>query len=370
MAEIFQNDLSSVLAGLPAWDSEPHDTFSADVLITAVGFEDRMPVLLKRWLASSGQKKRCILICYTTNSEDNMVNLKECRRLLDAAGIPYVEVKYQQNTLAVRVSEQVGKANSEVGVLVDISSMASFVFFPLFRALVDILEQKHLWIGYVEAEDYFPTVDEWQDFQQNLAEKDLVEKARYFDDQYFQSKGGDTIFECVAFVGCNPSQLPVKIVMVPNFSFHRIFNMREYAQRSYAGGRKETKWIVGTPPDREKNGWRTDAVYKLCNCPKNVVYCCTFNYKDMISKLQSMWEACYLEKSMCIAYMGSKAQHFGTFLFLLMHPEVALLLSEPREFVANRYSKGVGKQWFLDCGDPTEMTKRLRLWNCLSFSWT
>src|SRR3712207_8526259 len=45
--------------------------------------------------------------------------------------------------------------------------------------------------------------------------------------------------------------------------------------------------------------------------------------------------------------LGSKMQHLGTFLFLQMHPEVGLVLSEPNDFVAGRFSQGIGQVWVM-----------------------
>jgi hypothetical protein len=157
--------------------------------------------------------------------------------------------------------------------------------------------------------------------------------------------------------------------MMPNFSFHRIFNMREYALGSLNIDRTDVQWIIGEPPNKQENGWRPDAVYKLCNQPNHCAYCCTFNYKDVFAKLQGIWEDNYTTRSLHIATLGSKAQHLGTFLFLLMHQEVSLLLSEPTSFVADRFSGGIGKLWQLEFGSIQDLTHGLQRWNRLDFVW-
>jgi len=247
--------------------------------------------------------------------------------------------------------------------------MASFVMYPVLRAVVDALPERHLTIGYSEALKYYPERTEWESFGKTLSGKDIVGRAELFDNQYFQSTGAEQVYEAMSFVGKNPSEFPGKLVIIPNFSFHRVFNMWEYAMDSLNVDRTDVQWIIREPPNKEENGWRADAVYKLCNQPKNCDYCCTLNYKDVFAKLQAVWEENYSTRSLYIATLGSKAQHLGTLLFLLMHPDVSLLLSEPTSFVAERFSEGVGNLRQLSFGSIETLARALQGWNRLDFVW-
>lgn len=255
------------------------------------------------------------------------------------------------------------------GILVDISSMASFVMYPVLRAILDAMPEQNLTIGYAEAQKYYPEQAEWESFWKTLSGKDIVGRAELFDMKYFQSTGAEQVYEAMSFVGRNPSELPGKLVMIPNFSFHRIFNMREFAMNNLNVEHSDVQWIIGKPPNDEENGWRPEAVYKLCNKPNNCEYCCTFNYKDVFAKLQSVWEENYSKRSLHIATLGSKAQHLGTFMFLLIHPEVSLLISEPTAFVADRFSAGVGKMWQVNFGQINALSEGLTSWKRLDFVW-
>jgi hypothetical protein len=368
MPNINSRGIGSIVAALPNWSYDDNSVRTADVFVAAVGFEDRMPILLERWCLGAESKRLCILIRYATNISDNSVNWEKCRRILELAQIKMAEVQYDQRTLAVKIGERLGEAGCETGVCVDISAMASFVFFPVFHSLLTVLANRRLWVGYVEAEDYFPAKADWDSYEKSIEAKDLAERADFFETNNFQSKGAEAIYECVYFVGRNPDQLPVKLILVPSFSFSRIFYMRGYAERSYAISYSDTEWVIGRPPNQEKNGWRAEAVYALCK-PKRCSYCCTLEYKDILHRLHALWEESYLEKAMCIATMGSKAQHVGTLIFLLMHPEVSLLLSEPKEFIAKRFSVGFGTPRFLDFGKVADLKKLIREWNWLDFEW-
>jgi hypothetical protein len=93
------------------------------------------------------------------------------------------------------------------------------------------------------------------------------------------------------------------------------------------------------------------------------------HYKEILLALENLWEARKFSESLTIATAGSKAQHLGTFLFLLMHREVALVLSQPKEFIAAKYSEKTGSQWQLDMGNIGDLMERLSSWNQIVFSW-
>ncbi len=368
MATILARSFENLLGALPDWREIGTDAMNSDVCVMAVGFEDRTPALIEKWSEGSA-KVGAVLIKYRTNQAENDRNLKAIRRRLSENSIPFEELDYDRRTIGARVARALGKMVKGTGVLVDISSMASFVLYPVLRAIIDAMPDQRLTIGYAEAQTYYPEKAEWESFWQTLSGKDLVGRAEMFDSQYFQSTGSEQVYEAMSFVGRNPNDLPGKLVMIPNFSFHRVFTMREFAMNSLNVERSGVQWIVGKPPNNEVNGWRAEAVYNLSGNPKICEYCCTFNYKDVFAKLQSVWEENYTKRSLYIATLGSKAQHLGTLMFLLLHPEVSLLVSEPTSFVAARFSAGVGKMWQVNFGQIAALSERLTRWNRLDFVW-
>ena len=85
--------------------------------------------------------------------------------------------------------------------------------------------------------------------------------------------------------------------------------------------------------------------------------------------LEEIWETSYATHHVVIATLGSKMQHVGTFLFLQTHPEVGLVLSEPSNFVASRFSSGIGQIWLLDLGSIGELKTLLEARGTLSYEW-
>lgn len=368
MPSILPRSFERILGALPDWQKFSRNAILADVCIVAVGFEERTCAILKEWASVPG-RRGAILIKYRTNASDNENNLSVIHGMLKTAGVAFEDLDYEQRTISARVSKALGKINGRSGVLVDLSSMASFVMYPVLRAIVDALPDQSLTIGYSEALKYYPERAEWESFWKTLSERDIVGRAELFDSKYFQSTGAEQVYEAMSFVSKNPSELPGKLVIIPNFSFHRVFNMLEYAIDSLNVDRTDVQWIIGEPPNKSTNGWRAEAIYKLCNQPKRCSYCCTLNYKDVFANLQDIWEKNYTSRSMHIATLGSKAQHLGIFLFLLMHPDVSLLLSEPTSFVADRFSEGIGDLWQLNLGNVDELANSLNGWNRLDFVW-
>jgi len=232
-----------------------------------------------------------------------------------------------------RSSEEDLHYGQRATILVDLSAMASFVFYPLMSVITDVAREAMLEICYAEAIHYFPEETEWNEFKEKFKNLDLVDRARLFDQYNFQSKGVENVFESLNFPGRNDSQ-PTTLVVVPNFSVERVQRMLNFAADNYSVNREESEWIIGMPPDRPKNGWRYEALWELFNQPSRKRDACTLNFKDILHGLQEIWLETCETRSLVIASVASKAQHLGTFMFLKMHPEVGLVLSEPKQFTA------------------------------------
>ena len=118
------------------------------------------------------------------------------------------------------------------------------------------------------------------------------------------------------------------------------------------------------------NGWRFDAIAKLYNVRSGAIAVDTRDYRDVFRKLDEVWnDGLKNERHLVIGALGSKMQSVGVFLFLMMHPECGLLHCEPTEFIASRYSMGVGPLWCLDFGQLSEVRDLLKSRSTLQFRW-
>lgn len=110
-------------------------------------------------------------------------------------------------------------------------------------------------------------------------------------------------------------------------------------------------------------------MWEMYNKPDGHVAVSTFEWKQMLKVLHQIWAKEQSQRALMIGTVGSKPQHLATFVFLKMHPEVGLILSEPRVYSATRYSEGCKTVWSINLGHTSEFNEKLRSWNKLNFHW-
>lgn len=306
---------------------------------------------------------------YNVNKSDHAAQLQLFESAAKQASVDITYVDHHRLALYGQAIAFLSKWNAQKRIIVDLSSMASFVFYPLMCAICDSRPDAELILCYTEACDYFPSLDDWKHFQEKMQGVDLLEKARYFDEYHFQSRGVDHVYETANFPGQNIDNLPTTLVVIPNFSYERVQRMINYAAERYPVSRTSCEWVFGVPQDQTKYGWRLDALWELYDKPQKRYDSSTLNHKEMLLTLHQLWLVRHLSESIVIATVASKIQHLGTFMFLIMHPEVGLILSEPTEFMASRYSIDIGVKRYLEIGNVSNFISTLRSWNKITFNW-
>ena len=176
-----------------------------------------------------------------------------------------------------------------------------------------------------------PARSEWEAFFNNVpAPRDNLSIAEQYEQRHFQSRGVDVTYESDVFPGQNVGPLATEVVAIPSFSLQRMKSMLIHVESQYSVRDEDVRWFLGQPPDRVRNGWRYDALAALYNVRDRGFGVSTRDYKDILQRLDRRWEQIHTERHLTIATLGSKMQHLGCFLFLVMHPECGLLLCEPR----------------------------------------
>lgn len=371
MPTIRDNTIDDLLLNLNDWAEYSPDNTS-QLFISTVGFEDRTCVGFKLWANAGGSSNRnALLIVYPTNPADNDRQIAKYTEAAQASRITTNEIQYKAASFYGEITATLRGVTDPRSIVIDISTMASYVFYPLMKAIYDSNIKANIQILYSEAEKYFPTIEEWDKFKESYARvEDLFERAKLFDEQHFQSTGVDNIYESPVFPGMNLDKLPGALIMVPNFSYERVQRMVNFASDRYtSNSSNDIFWMIGIPPDQAINGWRHDALWEMYGKPSEMVSVSTFLWKEMLQQLNLIWLSKQYQKAMMIGTVGSKPQHLGTFLFLKMHPEVGLILSEPKEYSAGRYTEGYKKVWSITLGDISELNEKLRTWNTLAFNW-
>lgn len=377
MPIIHQVSVDEIIARLPELEplEETHLNGSGCkvILFAAAGFEDRARALIEQFPPSVWDD--LLLVCYPTNEADNE-STRRAYRHLDITG-ERTELLYDKGTLWQQLDDALTKYNDGNGcaAVVDVSGMSSYVLYPLLESIRQKLPRALLGIIYFEADEYHPRKEAWTAFRSSIIDlsNSLEIAERYQQSGKFESEGPTTVYGSQLYPGINVDGLATQLVAIPSFSLERMKEMVAHAEDQYNAARDEVRWVFGNPPDRQKNGWRLDAQIELycAQDDQRSVAVSTRNYTDLVRVLDELWEETtgQRERHMVIATVGSKMQHVGTFIFLCMHPEVGIILSEPKEFIAKQYSNGCGPGWWLNLGPVETFSALLRSRGTLRFQW-
>ncbi|MBZ0115272.1 MAG: hypothetical protein K8J08_22650 [Thermoanaerobaculia bacterium] len=367
-------DLSHFLSYLP--DLEDLDLVAlpeACVLILAQGFEDRSTNILGGVLSRGKLADSMLLIVkYPTNLGENTWDAEflgraksSCRR--------FRQITYCRETFAGDLKRELVEwslqEQSTTNVVVDISSMASYVMYPLLAELV--AADTTLDIVYTEAATYYPSEAEWK----SVSAKAKDEKGLFkisFEEADFQSVGVASVYTASIFDEFNPGNLPSRLIAVPNFSPLRMNAIVEKDAELNKSRSDQTVWLIGQPP-REELGWRGDAVRStnaLNNVPSvQIKSVCTLDYKEMLETLEGIWLDSRNTYYLSIGNLGSKMQHLGSFLFGLAHRDTSFWLAEPTQFKATRFSTDFGPAHRVSLGETKKLREVVEKYGTFEWDW-
>lgn len=339
-------DLWSHLPEVVPWHSNLCPA-GIDLLIGCAGFEDRATSVVEDLRGI--EVRAGVLVVYPTNASDNAAAIKTFQKL----GHRPAEIPYQRGKFLSQIRKQLApwRGRQGIKVVVDLSGMASYVIYRVLDALWCELPMAELAMYYAEAQDYAPTREEWESFYRDVPEpRDNLAIAERYEQNHFQSSGIEDTYESDVFPGFNAGPLATQVIAFPSFSLQRMKSMLAFAESQYNVRPHGIRWFLGQPPDRTRNGWRFGALSSLYNVGETGAAVSTRDYRDTFVRLDNMWTDSYTDRHLVLAPLGSKMQHLGCFLFLKMHSECGLLLCEPSEFIASKYSYGVGPRWWLEFG--------------------
>jgi hypothetical protein len=371
LAEITAVSIADILGSIPEivpWEGGFGGEGVVDVLVCCAGFEDRSTAICLD--LGAHRVKKAVVIRYATNASENEPALAKLRG--QSAWEDQTDIVYDRATFLgqFRKTLQNWRGTASIRVIIDLSVMASYVIYRVLSAFWEELPQARLAIYYAEAVDYSPKREEWDAFYKSVSNPDdNFAMAESYEQTVFQARGVDVTYESDAFPGQNVGPMATEVIAVPSFSLQRMKSMLAYAESHYNARSTSVRWFLGQPPDRARNGWRFDALAALYNVRDHGAGVSTRDYRDILQRLDSLWEQLHTSRHLLIANLGSKMQHLGCFLFLAMHGECGLVLCEPQEYIAGRYSRGVGPRWWLDFGELLGLRRVLESRGNLEFHW-
>ena len=358
MANIISTELADVLGEMP--DLVPLDLYSPgavatdDLFLCALGFEPRCLTLPSRLREAGYRARRAVYLRYSTNTEDNNVNLPALEeylgclsgstQFLDADGEDFPN---QLRTLLALTTSEAGAGSPRVTL--DVSVTANRLLLRCMKVLLEY--SVHLRVIYSEAAVYHPTEDEYLREQQKLAD----------DDAFGLERGVREIIPSTDHPGHALDPMPDFVILFPSFKRGRSKGVISSIDPSLlASPGRKVVWLLGLP-HLDENLWRVDAMKAINgisdDAPQYIVS--TFRYKDALDRLERL----HMERSethtITLSPLGSKMQALATAFFCYMHPDVRVVLSTPEEYNASQYSEGCRGIWCIDFASLEVLRRKL-----------
>ena len=231
-------------------------------------------------------------------------------------------------------------------VLFDCTSCSSLILAKTLSVLLST--QCELTVLYSEAEEYYPTFDEWQS---GTLKKGVSRVQGPFAGVRFVAKPPELQSDDTA-------DLPVLLVLFPTFNTERTDGVLADLDPD------KRIWIFGEPHDIHRNTYRIEMA-KAFAAP--IMYpgdewsiVTTFDYRRTLRTLIGAYEKHRSRYRMVIMPHGSKMQTLAASLFASSY-QVSLVFAMPKSYDPNRYSRGCIQTWAIPFGEITGITGRIRM---------
>lgn len=317
------------LAAQPAHD---------DLLVCALGFEDRCTAGPSRLKRSCYKARRAIVLRYDVHERENSRNESRLLRILShivCEGIVDAEFSVRDPVRshgsfaeALEPSRQGPPCKS---VTVDITSFSSAAIVQILDTVLQLASRSGATVRvmYSEARTYFPL---------------RRDRHKRMPEEVYLSSGVSATVVLPKFGGLFVPGFPTLLITYLGFDPIRLRGAVNLLQPARTIG------IVGVPP-RPSRRWRADEVRtrnaKIIPDDNSIAYLSTLYYQQTIVKLRQLYEQFSPDYNIALCPLGSKQQTLGVLLFAQGHRDVKLIFPIPVKFQPERYSKGYGKSWQL-----------------------
>lgn len=363
MAIVEQVDHHEVVNALPDFAVvERGVTYDdVDLVVTALGFEEATAASIRS--AINARVSRIAAIRYRTNPRENL-------QLCDASGSD-VEISvhtYGDQYFLDTFSRLLGEY-SDKKVLLDVTGMSSYLITCILniacrksdvRLSVSCTYPAKLGPDEETAQKVLGTIDE-------AASPEEVAIAYLQSTHRFESRGVDHVYESEFHAGGRAAGLPLKVLVIPSFGIERVRSMIEFCREEMSARVDVVEWLIAS---RANEVWKR-AVLKRCFVGEHDQVSTVDNrYQDTMNVLFPAWSRVHCSRHLAICNCGGKMQTIAVTLFAMARPDVSVVLSEPKEFVANKFSEGVGETTCADFGSSRELLERLQTVGDLRFRWS
>lgn len=358
MPKIHQHQLSEILISLPEIQSFDTNCQSiekeSDLFLCVLGFEHRSLTILENLVKQNHKTVRAVYFEYGTNRIDNSINRPKLIHLLESITDSINSLEADEHEFSQRLRELLQSITRKTPdkapvVFFDISVGANRL---ILRCLKILLEFKiNLKIFYSEAAVYHPTIIEYQQNPQAWEKSESLGLEHGISDV------------CVSeeYPGIHTDQLPHCVILFPSFSKERsLAVISEVDPLLLQSPSNKVIWLLGIPHLIEDH-WRLEAMYKINGLKDTYTQhsISTFNYKETLMVLDSIYQEREENHKFTLSPMGSKLQAIGISLFCYLHPDIRVVFATPNEYNPKQYSDGCKATWIIDFGSIEEIRNLL-----------
>ncbi len=329
MARIHTVDLSEVIGSLPDMSrldlSVVKSHSQSALFLCALGFESRCLTIPRTLAESKWMTSRCIYFEFATNRDDNEANRAELLSYLAAVSgrVEPMEADGEAFAASLRKAVRAVVDSSETSpplVVFDMSVTSNRILMRAMKVLLEFDIQ--LTLLYAEAAVYHPTLQEYKDAKTKLEARQTA----------WLDRGVSDVETSHEYPGYHVDHVIHKIdPTLTRPAEHKLL------------------WLVGIPHLPE-NHWRIEMMRELHELTPDVhqFEVSTFEYKETLRTLETLYQERVNDFRFTIAPMGSKLQALGCSLFCYLHPDVRAMFSVPETYNAVNFSEGCLAMWGIE----------------------
>jgi hypothetical protein len=347
MTRIHTVSLSDIVGHLP--DIKPIDLAQmrphkrTALFLCALGFEARCLTIPRALADLRWPISRCVYFEFATNRDDNETNRAELLSHLSALSdsVEPMEADTQEFAGSLRQTIRSLVESSEERhplVILDTSVTSNRLLMRAMKVLMEF--DLNLVLLYAEAAIYHPTKQEYRDNKL----RSRVNEVAWLD------RGVSEVETSHEYPGYHVDQLPDCAMIIPGFNRDRVRAVIHKIDPTLTRpSEHKLLWLVGVPHLPE-NHWRIEMMREIheLGADASEFEVSTFEYKDTLRTLETLYLDRVNDYRFTIAPMGSKLQALGASLFCHLHPDVRVMFSVPDRYNAVNFSEGCRATWIIE----------------------
>jgi hypothetical protein len=358
MAKIRVCQINEIIQRLPdvkAFNSDVSESItSINLFMCALGFEERCLTIPTAMAERTLVADHVVYFEYATNREDNETNrsglvgqLKQIARDPQPIGADDQRFGTDLRDVLSRISRD--HSSGCPTVWFDTSVISNRLMMRCFKAFLEF--DINLVALYSEAAIYHPTQAEFD-----------AEPHRWSSEEFKGIEHGvSDVSISEEFPGFHIDQLPDCVILFPSIKKARskaIINSVDPSLSTSSG--ENVVWLLGVP-HASTDQWRLDAMRTVLDLKPDwpCFEVSTFDYKDALSKLDSIYLSRVDKHKFTLGLMGSNMQTIGAALFCYLHPSVRVVFASPEEYNAQSYSEGCRATWIINFGRLDEIKRQI-----------